>query len=444
MTFEDLNLTPPLIKALHELGYTTPTTIQERAFSVIMSGKDVLGLAQTGTGKTLAYLLPSLRMMEYSKERIPRMVILVPTRELVEQVMREVSKLIQFTNLVVTGIYGGGNINVQKTAVAQGVDIIVATPGRLIDLMATGTIKVKAIKKLVIDEVDEMLSLGFHYQLYQIIDKLPKKRQNLLFSATMSEEVSALIDDFFKDVQRIEAAPAGTPLDNIEQKKYLVPNFNTKLHLLDYLLKNQEEYKKVLIFVSTKSLADDLYDRMIQNFGVKVGIIHSNKAQNNRFETVRRFRDGSCSLLIATDIIARGLDVHEVSHVFNVDVPELPDTYIHRIGRTGRHDQTGKAITLVSEREQSRFENIEKSMNLFVDSIELPAEVEISTVLTADEMPKLNEKVIQIKKPKVVASGPAFHEKKDKNKKVNVRVSHSEKMMQKYGKPKKRGQKKKK
>jgi ATP-dependent RNA helicase RhlE len=217
MTFNDLNLTKPLLSALTDLGYTSPTTIQEKVFSVMMSGKDVCGIAQTGTGKTFAYLLPSLRQIEFSKDRLPQLLILVPTRELVVQVVEEVKKLSAYMTLQVVGVYGGGNIKVQMSALKEGADIVVATPGRLVDLALNGSLKTKAIKKLVIDEVDEMLNLGFRTQLKNILDLLPQKRQNLLFSATLTDEVEVLMQTYFNNPVRIEAAPVGTPLENIEQ-----------------------------------------------------------------------------------------------------------------------------------------------------------------------------------------------------------------------------------
>ncbi|MBX9718854.1 MAG: DEAD/DEAH box helicase, partial [Microbacteriaceae bacterium] len=243
MTFDDLNLNTPLRNALKDLGYTRPTTIQEKAFSVMMSGKDVIGIAQTGTGKTLAYLLPCLRQWNFAKEKTPQIVILVPTRELVVQVVEEVKKLTAYLEVDVVGIYGGTKTTPQKEAVAKGVDVLVATPGRLLDLALSGVLKFKSVKRFVIDEVDEMLSLGFRPQLVRVMDLLPAKRQNLLFSATLGEEVESFIQEFAIDPVKIEAAPTGTPLENISQSAYLIPNFNTKINLLELLLKSQEMKK---------------------------------------------------------------------------------------------------------------------------------------------------------------------------------------------------------
>ena len=443
MTFSDLNLNTPLLNALNELGYKTPTTIQHKIFSVVMSGRDVCGIAQTGTGKTFAYLLPLLRMWKYSKDRFPTILIIVPTRELVKQVVEETQKLTTYMNTVTVGVYGGVNMKPQQLEVENGADVIVATPGRLYDLVASGSLKLKNIKKLVIDEVDEMLNLGFRTQLKNILDLLPAKRQNLMFSATITDEVELLIDTYFADPQRVEAAPMGTPLENINQYIYKVPNFYTKVNLLELLLNQNEDMSKVLVFVATKKLADALYEEMKDKFEGKAGVIHSNKEQNHRFNTVKQFHEGNYRFIIATDIIARGLDISEVSHVINFDMPEVQEAYIHRIGRTGRADKKGVSISFATPREQEQLDAIEALMNYKVPELPLPDDLSISEELTDDEMPKVKMKETLIKLPDVRETKGAFHEKLAKNKKVNVKIRHSDKMMAKYGKPKTRGQKKK-
>jgi ATP-dependent RNA helicase RhlE len=442
MTFEELNLTKPLLSALTDLGYTTPTTIQEKVFSVMMSGKDVCGIAQTGTGKTFAYLLPSLRQITFAKDRLPQLLIIVPTRELVVQVVEEVRKLSAYMTLETVGLYGGGNIKVQRAELKQGADVVVATPGRLVDLAMDGSLKTKAIKKLVIDEVDEMLNLGFRTQLKNILDLLPQRRQNLLFSATITQEVEQLMQTYFNDPVRIEAAPVGTPLDNIEQTAYDVPNFYTKVNLLDLLLDENPEMSKVLIFVATKKLADQLFNQLELGYMNKIGVIHSNKEQNHRFNSVKQFHEGTYRILIATDIIARGLDVAEVSHVINFDIPEIPENYIHRIGRTGRADKKGKAISFVTEKDQEFKEAIEDLMQYEIPMLPLPENVKISEILTPDEEPKIFMKNIDVKLPKRENVGAAFHQKIAKNLKVNVRRDHAAEKMQKYGRPIKRSGKK--
>lgn len=442
MTFEELNLNKPLINALNDLGYTTPTTIQQNVFSVVMSGRDVCGIAQTGTGKTLAYLLPCLRQFQFSKDKLPQVLIIVPTRELVVQVVETVKTLTAYMNLVVVGVYGGVNLKPQAAEVQQGVDILVATPGRLVDLLTSGVLKTKAIKKFVIDEVDEMLNLGFRTQLQIILDLLPPKRQNLLFSATLTDEVEQLIATFFNNPIRVEAAPTGTPLENIAQTAYAVPNFYTKINLLELLLGRDADMNKVLVFVATKQLADDLYEQLADDFPDQVGVIHSNKAQNHRFEAVSLFKSGTYRILIATDIIARGLDVAEVSHVINFDLPDVPEVYIHRIGRTGRADKKGIALSFITEREKEYQVAIEALMKYAIPMLPLPDNLSISDELTDDEKPKIHMKIVDVKVPKREEVGPAFHEKSDKNKKVNVRRDHAAEKRAKYGRPIKRSGKK--
>ena len=442
MTFHDLNLSNPLLTALDEMGYINPTTIQHRVFPIVMSGRDVCGIAQTGTGKTFAYLLPCLKQWKFSKDKNPQILIVVPTRELVAQVVEAVRSLTPYMSVVVEGVYGGVNINTQKATVEKGVDVLVATPGRLYDLVMNGAIKTKMIKKLVIDEVDEMLNLGFRTQLKNILDLLPQKRQNLMFSATITPDVEKLIATYFNDPERVEAAPTGTPLENIIQTGYEVPNFYTKVNLLELLLSEDKSMTKVLVFAATKNLADQLFEQLEAKFPGTAGVIHSNKEQNHRFNTVKQFHEGNYRFIIATDIVARGIDIAEVTHVINFDVPEVQENYIHRIGRTGRADKKGIAITFITEKEKPLLESIENLMKYQVPMQALPAHLVISDVLTEDEIPKVYMKTIQLKMPKKEDVGPAFHPKSAKNSKVNFVVRRKDRMMKKYGKPLTRGQKK--
>jgi ATP-dependent RNA helicase RhlE len=442
MLFADLNLNTPLQSVLNDLGFTVPTTIQHRVFPVVMSGRDVCGIAQTGTGKTFAYLLPLLRQWKFNKEKVPQILILVPTRELVAQVVQAVKELTPYMSVLAVGVYGGVNIKTQMAELYNGADVVVATPGRLYDLAMNGAFKNKAIKKLVIDEVDEMLNLGFRTQLKNILDLLPAKRQNLLFSATITEDVEALIATYFNDPERVEAAPTGTPLENIVQTGYEVPNFYTKVNLLHLLLTEDGTMTKVLVFAATKKLADDLYEQLETKFPGTAGVIHSNKEQNHRFNTVEQFKNGTYRFIIATDIVARGIDIAEVTHVINFDTPDVPENYMHRIGRTGRADKKGIAITFITEKEKPLLNAIETLMHYQVPIAALPEDLIISDILTEDEKPKIYMKPVQVKIPKKDEVGPAFHEKSAKNSKVNFVVRRKDRMMAKYGKPKTRGQKK--
>lgn len=439
MTFEDLNLNAPLLNALSDLGFTQPTPIQQKVFSVVMSGRDVVGIAQTGTGKTFAYLLPILRQLTFSKQKEPRVLILVPTRELVVQLVGEIKKLTPYMTVRTEGVYGGTNINTQKLLVVNGLDILVATPGRLIDLTLSGALNLKHVRQLVIDEVDETLNLGFRTQLTTILDLLPRKRQNLLFSATMTEEVDELIDIFFNAPVNIEAVRAGTPLERIEQSVYHVPNFNTKLNLLEHLLADADSMQKVLIFGPSKRMADLIHKRLEERFPEQFEIIHSNKSQNFRMNAVAAFEKGLCRGLITTDLLARGLDVTDVTHVINVDTPDEPEKYIHRIGRTGRADRDGAAILMVTEAERDAQDAIEALMEKKIPVFHLPDDLEISEQLMEDERFVSSE--IQLKLPPRPTG--AFHEKKAKNKKVNLGNKAKFLREKKYKKPIKKSGKRK-
>ncbi len=421
MTFEDLNLNKPLLRALTDLGLEHPTPIQSEAFAVVMSGKDVVGIAQTGTGKTFAYLLPILRLLKYSDQMAPRVAILVPTRELVLQVVEEIEKLTSYMSTRTIGVYGGTNINTQKLRVIEGADIIVGTPGRMMDLCLHGALKLKECKQLVIDEVDEMFDLGFRPQLEHIIDLLPEKRKNLMFSATMPEDVEWFINEFFTEPVKIEIAPHGTPLEQIEQKGYHVPNFYTKANLLQHLLETDESITKALIFAGSKKLADRLHEKLSIAFPGQLGILHSNKSQNFRIRNLEQFAEGMFRCLITTDIMSRGMDISDVTHVINFDTPNTASNYIHRMGRTGRAGKYGITITFINEVERKYQESIEDLMKMPIPMLEIPDVVEISDVFTEEEKPRSGANMKNyLGNHNLKDSQGAFHEKKDKNKKVNL------------------------
>jgi len=439
MTFHDLNLNKPLLNAIGDLGLTTPTAIQAKTFAPIMSGKDIVGVAQTGTGKTFAFLLPTLRLWKFDKSPLPTILIMVPTRELVTQIVDEVNKLTTYISFETIGVYGGTNLGKQQDQIIAGADMVVGTPGRLLDLMLTGALKTKKIKRLIIDEVDEMLNLGFRTQLNNILDHIPDRRQNLMFSATMPPEVEEIINKFSDYYTKIEAAPSGAPLENIEQYSYDAPNFNTKANLLELLLNEDALMEKVLVFVSTKKMADALFETMESRFPEKVGVMHSSKSQNFRFNTVESFQNGTYRFIIATDIIARGLDVSKVTHVINFDLSEKAENYIHRIGRTGRAEKKGVAVSFVSEKEVSYKEQIEKLMGMSIPIRFAPEGLVVSKELIELEIPKefvpFNNHKMKQHKP----SGPAFHEKAEKNKKENVRRDFESEMKKKYKKQYRKG-----
>ena len=416
-TFHDLELPKSLQKALDELGFVNPTPIQERAMPVIMSGRDMMGIAQTGTGKTFAYLLPILKQWKFAKTDTPRVVIIVPTRELVVQVAEEVEKLTKYMSVRTLGIYGGVNINTQKTAVYAGVDVLVGTPGRLLDLALDNVVRFDEVQKLVIDEFDEILNLGFRFQVTSILSMMKAKRQNILFSATMTEEVDEMLEDFFDFPEEVSLAPSGTPLEKISQIGYHVPNFLTKLNLLKVLLL-KEDLERVLVFVNNKHTANLVADTLEESHPDRFGVIHSNKSQNYRLNTMASFQRGELRGIVTTDVMARGLDISDITHVINMEFPEVPEQYIHRIGRTGRADKTGIAISLISPKEEDFQVEAELLMEKEIEILPLPEGLEIAERLLEFEKDRQKIKIL-LKRPKQ-EGGAAFHEKKEKNKKVNL------------------------
>lgn len=417
-TFEQFNLPKSVQKAVDELGFTKPTPIQERSFAVIMSGRDMMGIAQTGTGKTFAYLLPLLKLYKFTNTNTPKIVILVPTRELVVQVVDEVEKLTKYVSIKTLGIYGGVNINTQKKAVFEGIDILVGTPGRVMDLALDAYIRFDETQKLVIDEFDEMLNLGFRVQLTSILAMMKTKRQNILFSATMTEEVDAILGDYFDYPEEITLSASGTPHEKITQYIYNVPNFYTKINLLKHILNTDDSTERILVFVNNKRISDLLFDKIEELFPDQFGVIHSNKSQNYRLTTMAEFQSGNLRGLITTDVMARGLDISNISHVINFEMPERPELYMHRIGRTGRADATGTAISFFTKREVEMKIEIELLMNRELNPEIFPAEVEISTLLIGPEKEK--EKIKQLYKKQNLEGEGAFQEKAKKNTKVNL------------------------
>lgn len=417
-TFEQFNLPKSLQKALDELGFIHPTPIQEKSFNIILSGKDVMGIAQTGTGKTFAYLLPILKQWKFQPTDAPRVVILVPTRELVVQVVEEIEKLTKYMSIRVLGIYGGVNINTQKTSVYDGIDILVGTPGRTMDLALDNVLRFDALQKLVIDEFDEILNLGFRTQLTSILSMMKDKKQNILFSATMTEEVDEILDDYFNFPEEVSLAPSGTPLEKIKQSAYAAPNFLTKLNILKDIITNDESSTRVLLFVNNKRLADYVLEQLEEDFPEQFGVIHSNKTQNYRLNTMELFQNGELRGLVTTDVMARGLDITDITHVFNLQLPEIPEQYIHRIGRTGRADKEGFAVSFISPKEEEAQLEIEELMDYEIPMVEIPSHVKIAEQKLEFEKDRVKMKT---NKRKIdTERGEAFHEKKDKNKKVNL------------------------
>lgn len=418
ITFADFELPEKILDVLADQNLFEPTPIQEKSLKPILSGRDVMGIAQTGTGKTLAYLLPILKTWKYNKTGNPTVLILVPTRELVVQVTDIVKNLTENLAARVVGIYGGVNIKTQKLLFNDGCDILIGTPGRIMDLAIDNAISLKEVQKLVVDEFDEMLNLGFKVQLANIFTMMREKRQNILFSATMTEAVDAVLEEYFANPIEISLAKSGTPLEKIEQIAFKVENFNTKINLLEHLLKTDSDFSKVLIFCNNKKNADYLYTKIDELFPDEFDVIHSNKSQNYRLNAMRNFEAQKVRGLITTDIMARGLDISDITHVINFEIPEIPEQYIHRIGRTGRADKNGISISFVTKKEETLLLDIELLMDKELKLQDFPAEVKVNPVKIASE-----KEVVVMKNAhtvKLEEGGGAFHEKKDKNKKINL------------------------
>ena len=438
--FNELNLNKQLFNAIEDLGFKQQTPIQSDTYSRILSGKDLVGIAQTGTGKTIAYCLPLLQELSYSTQTNPRILILVPTRELVAQVVETLNQLTKYVSCRIIGVYGGTNMNTQKKWLQDGADVVVATPGRLYDLALCRALQLKGVKKVVIDEVDIMLDLGFRFQLTNIFELLPNKKQNLMFSATMTEDIEEIISSFFSLAEKVQIALSGTPLENIIQTKYSVPNYFTKENLLVNILRDEQKMKKVLVFVSSKKIADRLYESISEFFISELAVIHSNKSQNYRFRSINQYSEGKVRILIATDIIARGLDLDKISHVINFDTPTFPENYMHMIGRTGRAEEEGNSILFYTEREDVYKDKIEDLMKRKISKLEIPEDVEITQKLTTEEHRANNKNINRnLKKEERINSG--FHEKSAKNQQVNDRDKWRKERAIKYKKPKTRGDK---
>ncbi len=357
MSFEEMGLDPEIVRAVKSRGYDTPTPIQAQAITAIMTGKDLTGCAQTGTGKTAGFTLPILHRLRQGKSPSLRALVLVPTRELAAQVDESIRTYGRFLRLKTEVVFGGVGIRPQKDSLRRGVDILVATPGRLLDHMRQGTVNFKNLEVLVLDEADRMLDMGFLPFVRTIIKALPKQRQTLFFSATISGEVKKLADEILIHPQKIEVAPQGTPAEGIRQVVYPVDS-GRKRDLLVHLM-DQEKMSQVLVFTRTKHRANDICAHL-ERKGKKVAALHSDKTQGARTQALEQFRRGSIQVLVATNIAARGLDVKGITHVVNYELPEAPEDYVHRIGRTARAKGTGDAISLMAPAERGSLRDIER------------------------------------------------------------------------------------
>ena len=349
MSFTELGLAEPILRAIAEQGYATPTPIQQQAIPVVLNGRDLMAAAQTGTGKTAGFTLPMLQRLQNGKRvnsNSVRALVLTPTRELAAQVgesVRDYGKYLSLSSLIV---FGGVSINPQMMGLRRGVDILVATPGRLLDLYSQNAIKFNQVEMLVLDEADRMLDMGFIRDIRKILDLLPKQRQNLLFSATFSDDITALAKGILYKPEQIAVSPRNTAAETVQQSVYKLDK-TQKIPLLSHLIRSQD-WQQVLVFTRTKHGANRLAEKLERD-GISAAAIHGNKSQGARTKALSDFKHNAVRVLVATDIAARGLDIEQLPYVVNFELPNVPADYVHRIGRTGRAGRSGKALTFIVE-----------------------------------------------------------------------------------------------
>ncbi len=412
MGFEQFKINKQLLQAISDMGYEEPTEVQQKVIPQVFAGHDLFGIAQTGTGKTAAYLIPIIMNIKYSQGKEPRALIMGPTRELVLQIEEQAKLLAQYTDLKIVALYGGVGPKTQIEKLTEGADIIIATPGRFLDLYLKQIIPVKYLKYWVLDEADKMMDMGFMLQIRQLLEILPRKRQNLLFSATLPEKVERLSQDFLLYPMRIAVTPQSTPASTIQQSLYEVPNFQSKLNLLLHVLKDASA-ERVIVFVRTRTAANRVYEVLQPHVNGSIRVIHANKGQNTRINSMDDFKNGSIKVLVSTDVAARGIDVSMVSHVINFDVPLVYEDYVHRIGRTGRAGNSGIAITFMNPAEEYHVRKIEKVIAQRIPKAFWPMDVELTKTPFEERQDILREIDEQKRKENPDFKG-AFHEKKER------------------------------
>jgi ATP-dependent RNA helicase RhlE len=376
-TFDQLALAEPILRAVKGEGYESPTKIQAQAIPALLKGRDLLGIAQTGTGKTAAFALPTLHLLQEERQRLepkcPRVLVLAPTRELALQIAASFETYAKFLRVRVQTVFGGVKIGGQIRALKAGVDVLVATPGRLVDLLGQGAADLSKLDVLIFDEADQMLDLGFVHDLRKIMAKVPAKRQTMLFSATMPKSIEALAQDYLSDPEKVSVAPESTTAERVEQRALYVEKEH-KPEVLAALLKGGE-VDRALVFTRTKHGADAVVKKLA-SYGVEAKAIHGNKSQPQRVKALGAFKDGTCPVLVATDIAARGIDVDGVSHVVNYEMPNVAEQYVHRIGRTARAGRAGIAYSLVAEDELYYLRDVEKTIRMKIETADAPAGLE--------------------------------------------------------------------
>lgn len=411
MTFEKLGVNTNLLKKITEIGWEIPTPIQEKAIPVALSGQDIVGIAQTGTGKTGAFLIPIIHKLSYKPLNKPRVLIFAPTKELAAQIGEDFKELNLSDDMKSIVLVGGVGMKSQLDAIEAGVDVVIATPGRFMDVYRKGAIDLKNVKTLVLDEADRLMDMGFMPQLRTILEVIPNKRQNMLFSATYPDKVEQLSYEFLEFPTRIEVQAESTPADTISQFFYKVLSKRTKVNLLEHLLADEDRFKRVIVFVNTKENADYLFSFASRKLQGGAVVIHSNKSQSNRSNSLEAFEKGEKRILVTTNVSSRGLDIDSVSHVINFDVPNVVEDYVHRIGRTGRAYKVGESISLANRAEEMFIERYSNKMKFDIKEIPFPKEVTICE-LTREELIEIEREVDKIKRKEDPDFKGAFHEKK--------------------------------
>ena len=414
MRFDDLKLTRQFLNAIADAGYENATPIQQKAIPPLRAGQDVIGIAQTGTGKTAAFLLPLLQTLKYAQGEAPRGLVLAPTKELVVQIHQEALKFAAYTDLRIVAFYGGVGPKKQIEEIAEGVDLIVSTPGRFLEIYSRGHVETKKLKHIVLDEADRMMDMGFMPQIRQVQEVVPSKRQNILFSATFPPRVERLAEEFLLWPTRIEVTPESTPVATVTQYKLSLPNLRTKIAFIEWYVREKLGDDRLLIFTRRKEEAENLFKFLDRSFDKGVRAVHSNKGQNARINAMQEFRTGEVQILIATDVASRGIDVPETQWVINASVPRDPHDYIHRIGRTGRAFREGSALTLVDPAEKFALERIESlTGDALLEFTEVP-ELEVFETPRREKQNQAREIDRELRKRDPNYKG-AFHEKKRKS-----------------------------
>ena len=413
MTFSELKVTRQYLDVLEDMGISSPTEIQEKAIPRIRAGQDVIGIAQTGTGKTLAFLLPVMAMLSHAQGKGPRCVVLTPAKELALQIAEVAKQLAAKTDLRVEVVFGGVGHRAQQERLELGCDLVVATPGRFMELYMRHAFSTGYISHLILDEADRMMDFGFMPQLRKLLEILPQKRQNLLFSATYPEKTEAMAEEFLLWPTRVEASPESTAVQTVDQSGYRADNFETKLNLLTALLNEEDVDTQVLLFVREKDQAERIGARLFERVSRSVKTLHANKGQNSRIHAMDAFKAGEIRFLVATDVASRGIDVPKLDLVVNVTVPRDPHDYIHRIGRTGRAMREGRALTLVDPSENAALRRIDTLLGKALPLLPLPAEVKVEPTPRWEAQAMARSIDREKRKADPTFKG-AFHEKKRK------------------------------